>query len=76
MGRHPKFRYRPYLGNSTAYVVDTMQTVLHYFFSTDSFEACLIGVVNQGGDTDTTGAVLIESVGNLNLDSWDKIPSM
>ncbi len=54
---HPKFRYRPYLRNSTAYVVDTMQTVLHYFFSTDSFEACLIGVVNQGGDADTTGAI-------------------
>lgn len=54
---HPKFRYRPYLGNSSAYVVDTMQTVLHYFFSTDSFEACLIGVVNQGGDADTTGAI-------------------
>jgi ADP-ribosyl-[dinitrogen reductase] hydrolase len=55
--RHPKFRYHPYLGNSTAYVVDTMQTVLHYFFSTTSFEACLIGVVNQGGDADTTGAI-------------------
>lgn len=54
---HPEFRYRPYLGNSTAYVVDTVQTVLHYFFSTDSFEACLIGVVNQGGDADTTGAI-------------------
>jgi ADP-ribosyl-[dinitrogen reductase] hydrolase len=54
---HPKFRYRPYLGNSTAYVVDTMQTVLHYFFSTHSFEECLIGVVNQGGDADTTGAI-------------------
>ena len=54
---HPKFRYRPYLGNSSAYVVDTIQTVLHYFFSTDSFEACLVGVVNQGGDADTTGAI-------------------
>lgn len=54
---HSKFRYRPYLGNSTAYVVDTMQTVLHYLFATDSFEACLIGVVNQGGDADTTGAI-------------------
>ena len=55
--RNPKFRYRPYLGNSSAYVVDTMQTVLHYFFSTNSFETCLIGVVNQGGDADTTGAI-------------------
>ncbi len=54
---HRPFRYRPYLGNSTAYVVDTMQTVLHYFFSTASLEECLIGVVNQGGDADTTGAI-------------------
>lgn len=54
---HPKFRYRPYLGNSSAYVVDTMQTVLHYFFSTNNFEDCLIQVVNQGGDADTTGAI-------------------
>ena len=54
---HPTFRYRPYLGNSTAYVVDTIQTVLHYFFNSSSFDDCLIGVVNQGGDADTTGAI-------------------
>lgn len=57
VARFPKFRYRPYPGNSTAYVVDTMQTVFHHFFTTESFEACLIGVVNQGGDADTTGAI-------------------
>ena len=55
--RHPSFRYRPYPGNSSAYVVDTVQTVFHYFFSTLTLEACLIGVVNQGGDADTTGAI-------------------
>lgn len=54
---HRRFRYRPYLGNSTAYVVDTMQTVFHFLFSTHSLEDCLIGVVNQGGDADTTGAI-------------------
>ncbi|MDD5461161.1 MAG: ADP-ribosylglycohydrolase family protein [Methylococcales bacterium] len=37
--------------------MDTLQTVLHYFFNTDSFEACLIATVNQGYDTDTTGAL-------------------
>ena len=57
VGRHAKFRYRPYPGNSSAYVVDTLQTVLHYFFSTHSLEDCLVGVVNQGGDADTTGAI-------------------
>jgi ADP-ribosyl-[dinitrogen reductase] hydrolase len=57
VGRYAKFRYHPYPGNSSAYVVDTLHTVLHYFFSTHSFEDCLIGVVNQGGDADTTGAI-------------------
>ena len=35
-----------------------MQTVLHYFLSTHSFEECLVATVNQGGDADTTGAIV------------------
>ncbi|MDX2480845.1 MAG: ADP-ribosyl-[dinitrogen reductase] hydrolase [Desulfuromusa sp.] len=54
---HRTFRFNNYKGLATGYVVDTLQTVLHYFFSTASFEECLIGVVNQGGDADTTGAI-------------------
>jgi ADP-ribosyl-[dinitrogen reductase] hydrolase len=38
-------------------VVETLQTVFHYLFTTATFEECLIGVVNQGGDADTTGAI-------------------
>ncbi|WP_027148994.1 ADP-ribosyl-[dinitrogen reductase] hydrolase [Methylobacter tundripaludum] len=57
IGQHGEFAYSPYSGKASAYVVDTVQTVLHYFFSTDSFEACLIATVNQGGDADTTGAL-------------------
>lgn len=53
----PKFRFAPYRGLSTAYVVDTVQTVLHYFFATEGFEECLVATVNQGGDADTTGAL-------------------
>lgn len=53
----PPFAFRPYRGLSTGYVVDTMQTVLHHFFRTRSFEECLVATVNQGGDADTTGAV-------------------
>ena len=34
-----------------------MQTVLHFYFSTDSFADCVIQAVNQGGDADTTGAL-------------------
>ena len=58
VARFPTFRFSPYRGLSTAYVVDTMQTVLHYFLSTHSFEECLVATVNQGGDADTTGAIV------------------
>ena len=51
------FRFNNYKGNAGSYVVDTMQTVFHYLFTTSSFEECLVGVVNQGGDADTTGAI-------------------
>jgi ADP-ribosyl-[dinitrogen reductase] hydrolase len=51
------FRFNHYQGNASAYVVETLQTVFHYLFTTGSFEECLTGVVNQGGDADTTGAI-------------------
>jgi ADP-ribosyl-[dinitrogen reductase] hydrolase len=52
-----KFRFSPYRGFSSAYIVDTMQTVLHFYFSTDSLRSCIVETVNQGGDADTTGAI-------------------
>ena len=54
---YPAFRFAPYPGLASGYVVDTLQTVFHYFFSSRSFEECLTSVVNQGGDADTTGAI-------------------
>lgn len=54
---HPQFRYAPYPGRASGYVVDTMQTVLHHFFATDSFETLLVETVNRGEDADTTGAL-------------------
>ena len=54
---YPTFRFNNYKGLASGYVVDTLQTVFHYLFSTAGFEECLIGVVNQGGDADTTGAI-------------------
>ncbi|MEO5337089.1 MAG: ADP-ribosyl-[dinitrogen reductase] hydrolase [Magnetospirillum sp. WYHS-4] len=57
IAEHPQFRFTPYRGLCSAYVVDTVQTVLHHFFATDGFEPCLVAVVNQGGDADTTGAI-------------------
>jgi ADP-ribosyl-[dinitrogen reductase] hydrolase len=54
----PVFRFEPYRGLATGYVVDTFQTVLHYFFRGRDFQECLVGAVNQGGDADTTGAIV------------------
>jgi len=56
-GAEPRLRFAPYPGRSSGYVVETMQTVLHHLFATRSFEECLVAVVNQGGDADTTGAI-------------------
>ena len=53
----PALRFSPYPGLSSAYVVETVQTVFHYYFTTDSFTDCLVATVNQGGDADTTGAL-------------------
>jgi len=55
--QHRAFRFDPFRGQSSAYIVDTVQTVLHYYFITDSFRDCVIQTVNQGGDADTTGAL-------------------
>jgi ADP-ribosyl-[dinitrogen reductase] hydrolase len=52
------FRFTPYRDRATAYVVDTVQTVLHYFSLHEGFEAALVATVNQGDDADTTGALV------------------
>jgi ADP-ribosyl-[dinitrogen reductase] hydrolase len=54
---HRGFGFKVYKGLSSAYIVDTVQTVLNFFFNTDNFNDCLIETVNQGGDADTTGAL-------------------
>ncbi|MFT0876345.1 ADP-ribosyl-[dinitrogen reductase] hydrolase [Rhodopseudomonas sp. G2_2311] len=54
---HRIFGFTPYRGPATAYVVDTLRTVLHYYFATGSLADCLIATVNQGDDADTTGAL-------------------
>lgn len=57
LDEHPKFRFQPYPGRASGYIVDTVQTVLYYFFTTDSFESCVVETVNRGEDADTTGAI-------------------
>jgi len=57
IAEHPAFRFAPYPGRASGYIVDTVQTVLHYFFAHEDFEDCLVATVNQGEDADTTGAL-------------------
>jgi len=52
------FHITPYRGRATAYVVDTVQTVLHYLTLHEDFEAAVVATVNQGDDADTTGALV------------------
>ena len=55
---HPEFAFRPRRReNPSGWVVETLQAVLQALLDTDSFEDCLIDVVNRGGDADTTGAI-------------------
>jgi ADP-ribosyl-[dinitrogen reductase] hydrolase len=54
----PTFSFTPYRGLATGYVVDSLQTVLHHFFRSRSFEEAVVATVNQGGDADTTGAII------------------
>lgn len=53
----PQFKFDPYPGRASGYIVDTMQTVLHHFFNTGSFESLVVDTVNCGEDADTTGAI-------------------
>jgi len=57
VARHPVFRFDGYEGRATAYVADTLRTVLAAFFATSGFEECLVRTVNRGDDADTTGAI-------------------
>jgi ADP-ribosyl-[dinitrogen reductase] hydrolase len=58
MQQHPEFGFRQRnTGNPSGYIVHTLRAVFQAFFDTDSFEACLVDVVNRGGDADTTGAI-------------------
>ena len=56
--QNPAFRHTPYRERATAYVVDTVQTVLHFLTLHEDFEAAMVATVNQGDDADTTGALL------------------
>ncbi len=54
---YPLFTPVKFDGKSGGYIVETLRTVLHYFFTTETFEECIVAVVNNGQDADTTGAL-------------------
>ena len=58
IAEHPVFSITPYRERASAYVVDTVQTVLHYLCLHADFESAMVATVNQGDDADTTGALL------------------
>jgi ADP-ribosyl-[dinitrogen reductase] hydrolase len=57
VAQQPVFRFAPWPGHTSGYIVDTVQTVLDAFSSTTSFEDCVVRAVNRGGDADTAGAL-------------------
>lgn len=72
--RHSEFNYLERRREKpTGYIVETMQAVLQAFFATESFEDCLVDVVNRGGDADTTGAIAGMIAGSFY--GLDEIPS-
>jgi len=56
--QHPEFGFTPYRGRASGYVVDTVQTVLHFLTLHEDFEQAVVATVNQGDDADTTGALV------------------
>lgn len=58
VGACPAFRFDPYPGRASGYVVDTVQTVLQAFTAHTDFEAAVTTAVNRGDDADTTGAIV------------------
>jgi ADP-ribosyl-[dinitrogen reductase] hydrolase len=65
IARQPAFGFKPWPGQTSGYIVHTVQTVFDGFFNTGSFEDCLVRVVNRGGDADTTGALAGQLAGAL-----------
>lgn len=69
---YPQFAPEMFDGKSGGYVVETMRSVLHCFFTTDSLEGALIRAANLGGDADTVAALLGGLVGAFY--GYDAIP--
>jgi ADP-ribosyl-[dinitrogen reductase] hydrolase len=65
LGATVEFRFRPWPGRTTGYIVHTVSTVFDGFFNTGSYKDCLVRVVDRGGDADTAGALAGQLAGAL-----------
>ena len=63
LAEYPRFQFHPWPGQTSGFIVDTVQTVFDVFFHTDGFEECLVAAVNRGGDADTIGALVGQLAG-------------
>jgi ADP-ribosyl-[dinitrogen reductase] hydrolase len=59
VARYPAYAFdrRP-ITNPSGWIVETLKAVFQGFFAHKSFEDTLLDVVNRGGDSDTTGAIV------------------
>lgn len=71
---YPLFSPLRFDGKSGGYIVETLRTVIHFFFATETFEDCVVGVVNNGQDADTCGALAGGLAGAFYGTNTDVIP--
>jgi ADP-ribosyl-[dinitrogen reductase] hydrolase len=73
LNRFPEFNYFEMRREMpTDCIVETLQAVFQAFFTTDTFEECLIKVVNRGGDANSTGAIAGMIAGGYY--GWEAVP--
>jgi ADP-ribosyl-[dinitrogen reductase] hydrolase len=59
IANEPLYAYRQrQQENPSGYIIETLRAVFQAFFANDNFEQAMVDVVNRGGDSDTTGAIL------------------
>ena len=68
--RDPEYRYSPLRARSQpgyvgSYCMDALAMALHCVWSTDSFPAALLKIVNMRGDSDSTGSVCGQIAGAI-----------
>jgi len=59
INKFPEFEFKHQKReNPSGFIVETLQAVFQAFFNSTNFEKSMIDVINRGGDSDTTGAIL------------------